>query len=348
MDENFRYKTNNFSLHFVLRQIASGRMEVEPDFKDLKARSVRDKSLFVESLILGIPTQPIWCEETPSGDYIVIEGSERLTTLVDFFNEKFSLSSLKIRKEYSELYFSQLPYHEKISLEDRYQFTFIIINYDTLPQLKCEFFRRLLNDTGNSSDQSARNFAWPRSFGYLQEIKESCEHLIDFAPRDSRLRMNFRSKTTKVRSEMDEVFLYLIMIVIILSGDVDEEAYLDDSMSIDDLLDWTMNYIAITGGRRVDAKNRVHRALMQIVQLLGHPPLVLLSNTVRTAYTTRDDLALPEFYFLFVRTFSGHINAEVDWKIVRAQRFVKSSSAKNLITYIFQARNDQFTDHKKH
>lgn len=340
MDENFRYKTNNFSLHFVLRQIESGRMEVDPDFKDIKARTARDKSLFIESLILGIPTQPIWCEETPSGDYIVIEGSERLTTLVDFFREKFSLSSLKIRKEYTGLYFHELPYHEKISLEDRYQFTFIIINYDTLPQLKCEFFRRLLNDTGNSSDQSARNFAWPRSFEYLQEIKSSCEDLINFAPRDSRWRLNFRSGTPKVRSEIDEVFLYLLMIFVVLSGDVNENAYLDETMSVDDLLDWTMNYFDMVGGRRSEAKHRVHWALMKIAQQLGQPPRVLLSNTIRSHYVDGDDLVLPEFYLLFVRAFSNKIIMEIDWKKVRAQRFVSSSSAKNLISYIFQARND--------
>lgn len=348
MDENFRYKTTNFSLHFVLRQIESGRMEVDPDFKDIKVRTTRDKSLFIESLILGIPTQPIWCEETPSGDYIVIEGSERLTTLVDFFREKFPLSSLKIRKEYTGLYFNELPYHEKISLEDRYPFTFIIINYDTPPQLKCEFFRRLLNDTGNSSDQSARNFAWPQSFGYLQEIKNSCESLINFIPRDSRLRSNFHSKTPKFRSEIDEFFLYLLMIFVILSGDVDENAYLDDTMSIDDLLDWTMSYFDLASGRRSEAKSRVHLALMKITQKIGQSPRVLLSNTIRTPYAHGDDLALPEFYLLFVRSFSNKINTEVDWEKVRARRFVSSSSAKNLISYIFQVRNDQLTNYKKY
>ncbi|MFZ6751981.1 hypothetical protein ACO0KY_01300 [Undibacterium sp. Dicai25W] len=339
MDENFRYKTQNYSLHFVLRQIESGRMSVTPEFKDLKAQSNRERSLFIESLILGIPTQPIWCEESPFGDYIVIEGSERLVTIVDFVMGKFPLTTLKIRKEYRGYHFKSLPYHEKISLEDRYPFTFVIINNDTPPRLKCEFFRRLLNDTGNTNDQAARNFAWPRTFRFLQEIKNSCESLIDFAPRDPRWHLH--PKTTKVSSEIDEVFLYMLMIYSILRGDVFEEAYLDDSISINDLLDRTMSDFDNSNGKRIEASGAIHWALSQISKYLGQAPKVFLSNSIRKIrlHNPNEELSLPELYLLFVRVYSNKINESNNWETAKANRFIKSYPARNLISYLFEARN---------
>jgi hypothetical protein len=313
-------------------------MEVDPEFKDLKSWNPKEKSQFIESLILGIPTQPIWCEETASGDYIVIEGSERLKALVDFVRDEYPLSGLKIRKEYIGLHFNRLPYHEKLTLEDRYTFTFIVINYDTSPQLKCEFFRRLLNDIGNSSDQSARNFAWPLSFSLLQYIKSRCEHIISFAPRDSRWRLQL--KTSKGSNAIDEVFLFLLMIILILKGEIYEDAYLDASISVGDLLDWTMKYFDKNGEQQFEVAEMVVWALSQISDHLGHPPKVVLSNATRVHFSNGNDLALPELYLLFVRACANKLDKPINWPLVRPNRFFTSSPARNLISYIFESRND--------
>lgn len=338
MDENFRYKTINYSLHHVLRQIESRRMEVEPDFKELKSWSLKDKSQFIESLILGIPTQPVWCEETASGDYIVIEGSERLSALVDFAKGKFTLTGLKIRKEYIGYEFAYLPYYEKLALEDRYTFTFIIINYDTPPQLKYEFFRRLLNDTGGSNDQSARNFAWPTSFKLLQLIKNESEDLISFAPRDSRWR--FQPKAKRDSSAIDEFFLFLLTILVVLRGDIFEEAYLDNTVSIEDLLDWTMKHYDEMGGKAYKDADFVLWGLKQIEEHLGKQPKVILTNTIRTSYMPGDNLVRPELYLLFVRACANKLDRPINWAEVKAQRFITSSSARSFISHIFQSRDD--------
>ena len=338
MDENFRYKTNYYTLHFVLRQIESGRMEVNPAFKDIKPQSTIQKSRFIESLILGIPTQPIWCEESPSGDYIVLEGSERLLTLVDFVNGEFRLTGLKIRKEYSDFNISDLPYHARLLLEERYSFTFIIINYDTSAQLKCEFFRRLLYDLGNKNAQSARNFAWGRSFKFLQDLKESCKNIIEFAPSPT-FRL-LRSNTMKVSSQVDAVYLNLLMISLILSGDIFEAAYLDKSISIEDLLDWTMGYFEEENKRHFEAENHVFYVLSKIADYLGRPPRVLLQDTRRTRYRDDDYMSLPEFYFVFVRASADKLNKSMHLNEGNAPFLLKSQSARTAISDIFRARND--------
>lgn len=338
MDENFRYKTNSYSLHFIIRQIESGRMDVNPEFKDLKIQSLKEKSLFIESLIIGIPTQPIWCEESPSGDYIVIEGSERLLTLVEFSKGKFNLRNLKIRKEYINLYFEDLPYHEKISLEDRYLLNFIIINYDTSPQLKCEFFRRILNDTGNSNDQSARNFAWPQSFKFIQHLQRNCEDLVIFEPKEYHsLRY---AKINKFRSEISQVFLYLLMISLILDGNLFESAYLDDTIVVDDLLDWTMNHFEKNIIHQDYEVEKINRCLTNISNYLGEVPRILLASSIRLSKGSDNDLILPELYFLFIKSRVNKLDKPINWNAIRSARFFRATSAKNLISYIFQARND--------
>jgi hypothetical protein len=316
-------------------------MNINPDFKDLKSWSVREKSLFIESLLLGIPTQTIWCEESASGDYIVIEGSERLVTVLDFIRNKFALNYLKIRKEYLGHRFSSLPYHEKLSLEDRYPFNFTIINYDTPYYLKYEFFRRLLNDIGNSNDQAARNFAWENSFAFLQDLKNECEGLIHFVRRDSRWRT---VKTQTGQREIDEFFLYLLMIFAILEGNLFEEAYLDETISIADLLDWTMSHFdEYKKGRRV-AQSAIIQALLEINNYLGESPEVILTRTLRGLSLSSDEIGLPEFYLMFVRACSGKLSSRINWRNVKPLKFVNSASAKNLISFVFEARDAKNTN----
>lgn len=84
--------------------------------------STKNKSLFIESLILNIPIPSIYLSEDGKGNFIVIDGRQRLSTIFDFMEDKFRLSGLSILKELNGFNFSMLvdgKRNYKSKIEDR-------------------------------------------------------------------------------------------------------------------------------------------------------------------------------------------------------------------------------------
>ena len=69
------------------------------------------KSLFIHSIILGIPILEIYAKRSPENPddkntkkiYDVLDGKQRLLTLKSFFNNEFKLAELKPIEFYNEL-----------------------------------------------------------------------------------------------------------------------------------------------------------------------------------------------------------------------------------------------------
>ena len=71
-------------------------------------------SRFIESILLDIPIPDIFLAEEQDGTYSVIDGQQRLTSFISFFNGKFpddsafKLTGLKVLKELNKMSFDQL------------------------------------------------------------------------------------------------------------------------------------------------------------------------------------------------------------------------------------------------
>lgn len=90
----------------VNTQLLRGNIDLFPKFQRRDAWSNRDKSRFIESLILGLPIpQVILAEKSGSrGKYIVIDGKQRLLTIRRFYSDgkdfkPLRLSGLEILKD---------------------------------------------------------------------------------------------------------------------------------------------------------------------------------------------------------------------------------------------------------
>lgn len=74
----------------VNNQLTRGNIDLFPKFQRRDAWSNKQKSRFIESLILGLPVPQIILAEKKDkkGKYIVIDGKQRLLTIRKFFSEK--------------------------------------------------------------------------------------------------------------------------------------------------------------------------------------------------------------------------------------------------------------------
>lgn len=65
-----------------------------PEFQRQFVWKQDQQSLFIESVLLGFPLPPLYINKNKNGEYIVVDGRQRLTTLKRFLHNEFKLSNL--------------------------------------------------------------------------------------------------------------------------------------------------------------------------------------------------------------------------------------------------------------
>ncbi len=123
--------------------------------------SLKDKSLFIESIILNIPIPSIYLSEDSKGNLIVIDGRQRLSTLFEFMDGKkgFKLQGLSILRELNGYKFSKLlgdkeKFRSKI--EDR-SLHIAKLRYGTDETFIIETFERVNTKGAKLNAQEIRN-----------------------------------------------------------------------------------------------------------------------------------------------------------------------------------------------
>jgi Protein of unknown function DUF262 len=111
----------------------------------------RSRSYFIESVLLRIPVPPIFLYEV-EGKLEVVDGSQRVRTLFQFINNKFSLSDLEKLDILNGMNFQDLP----PAIQKRFLNTSIrsfVLDEGTDTSTRIEMFRRL-NTTGKKLHDS--------------------------------------------------------------------------------------------------------------------------------------------------------------------------------------------------
>ena len=78
-----------------VEDLIQGKVEIDPDFQRNLVWSQEKKSGFIESIILNIPLPPLYFNQDKQGNWIVVDGLQRSTTLRDFVTNKFPLKGMK-------------------------------------------------------------------------------------------------------------------------------------------------------------------------------------------------------------------------------------------------------------
>lgn len=99
-------------------------------------------SRLIESLLLNIPIPVLFFAETEDAKYQIVDGHQRVYTVVRYLDNQFSLNGLKIQDEFKGLRFHQLPEREQRFLRTR-TMRATIIGVDSSSAMKFEVFERL-------------------------------------------------------------------------------------------------------------------------------------------------------------------------------------------------------------
>ena len=77
------------------------------------------KSRLIESFLINIPVMPIIAFEKSYHCYDVIDGNERLETVVDFYSDRLILTGLEVETDIEGYTYSTLPARTKYRLDNR-------------------------------------------------------------------------------------------------------------------------------------------------------------------------------------------------------------------------------------
>jgi hypothetical protein len=142
----------------IYDRLSFGEIELQPDFqrKDRVWPEPR-KSKLIESMLMGLPLPVFYFAEKPNGDWIIVDGLQRITTIYDFMRGKFELEKLEVLSGFNGKSFSTLERTEQRKIRE-YPLTAHLIDMATdKDNIIVELFHRINTYGVKLSDQEIRS-----------------------------------------------------------------------------------------------------------------------------------------------------------------------------------------------
>jgi 5-methylcytosine-specific restriction endonuclease McrA len=161
-------QTSDWTISALRDKLDRGQLDLQPKFQREYVWSTRPElpSRLIESLLLEIPIPPIYFGKVTEGRLEVIDGQQRLTTLVDFVSNKFPLRKLHRMSSLNHKFFKDLMKSQQEKILDT-PIRSIVIDAGANTELRYEIFERLNRGSMTLNEQELRNCVYRGPFNDL-------------------------------------------------------------------------------------------------------------------------------------------------------------------------------------
>lgn len=152
-----------------------GRLRLQPGFQReyVWEKMPKLRSRLIESLLLDIPIPPIYLGTERGGRFEVIDGQQRLTTLIRFVRNEFPLESLAGMSSLNGRYYKDLREEEQSKIDSSTIHT-VQIDAGKRTNLRYEIFERLNRGAVPLKEQEIRNCIFRGTFcDLLKQLEAS-------------------------------------------------------------------------------------------------------------------------------------------------------------------------------
>lgn len=172
-DEQINKKYNRGEVRIVTEQaryplptlselFSKDKYNLHPEFQRRRRWSQEKKSKLIESFIINVPVPPVFLYEVDYASFEVMDGLQRITTIIDFYEDRYSLVGLEEWAELNGKKYSELPERIKEGIDRRYLSAIILLkesakDNDEADRLKKLVFERLNTGGVRLSPQETRN-----------------------------------------------------------------------------------------------------------------------------------------------------------------------------------------------
>ena len=183
-------KEDPMSVFQYVRKYTQEQLIIDPDFQRNFVWKPKQKSMFIESIILNFPLPPFYLNQDKNGDLIIIDGLQRTTTLIEFLDNQFVLSDLEALPDYNGKDFKGLPPEIQSKIEDK-KLLLYILKPTTPTTVIYDMFNRINTGGTQLNRQEVRNCIFKGSSTRLLKklAKEDVfKKAIDFGISDKRMK----------------------------------------------------------------------------------------------------------------------------------------------------------------
>lgn len=124
--------------------------------------NVEKRSRFIESVLLGVPLTPFLVSEDENGRLEIIDGSQRIRTLIAFYDDILRLRKLSKLTNLNSAKFKDIPKKIQRYFENR-DFKIIIVD-EANDEIKRDIFNRVNTSSEKLTDSEIRKGAYAGSF----------------------------------------------------------------------------------------------------------------------------------------------------------------------------------------
>lgn len=149
-----------FSLKQIYDLVKSGDIEIAPDFQRNFIWDKTRQSRLIESLLLGLPTPSIYLSQYDDGMLTIVDGLQRITTIVRFLDNELVLCNLEYLtscNNYTYKDLQEILSPLRLRRFGQTQIMCFVIDYRSPQALKYDLFRRLNTGGQPLNNQEIRN-----------------------------------------------------------------------------------------------------------------------------------------------------------------------------------------------
>ena len=187
------FSTFDKTIYDLKHMYCDGKIILQPDFQRQYVWNEKAATLFIDSLIRGVPIPNIFCADTEDGKWEVIDGQQRLTTALSFilqqelknkgeFTKLTSINTnfarLSTAKEFNESIrgktFEKLTPSQQKKIEDTIIRVVLLKNLKNNSNLKYDIFMRLNTGANKLNDMELRKCIFRSEyFSKLEELTKN-------------------------------------------------------------------------------------------------------------------------------------------------------------------------------
>lgn len=164
---------NDFLLPNLIDMLRTHKtLEVSPYYQRRARWDTARKSKLIESFLVNIPVPPVFLYENDFARYEVMDGQQRVSAILEYFENQFALRGLEILNSLHGKRFHQLPREIRAGLERRSLPAIILLKESTpsresTVQLRRYVFERLNTGGVRLNAQEVRNSVYTGPFNDL-------------------------------------------------------------------------------------------------------------------------------------------------------------------------------------
>lgn len=130
--------------------IHGGNYNLEPEYQRRITWNNKKRSKLIESLIMNIPIPPIYLFEKDYNQYEIMDGLQRVTAIIDFYNNDYALSGLEEWPELNGKKYSKLDKTIKEGIDRRQLSVITLLKETALEGNQAEKIKRLVFERLNT------------------------------------------------------------------------------------------------------------------------------------------------------------------------------------------------------